>query len=148
MAPPPDPHAACRLHDQAVGGGNFRGALRSVHRGSLHVRAEHYRESRSEADAGLFMARLLSLIFTRCLFSGQIPQLIGDGCSHWLNLAHLATSNASCHADDDRVTRTKAFKPEVQPEARARVLTGIDTLPGRSQSWYVASYHSKSVIKV
>jgi hypothetical protein len=59
-APPaPDPHAPCwpcylRLHDQAVGGGNFRGALRSVHRGSLHARvhAEHYCESRSEPHPG------------------------------------------------------------------------------------------------
>jgi hypothetical protein len=105
-APPaPDPHAACCLHDQAVGGGNFRGALRSVQRGSLHVHAENYRESRSEAHAGqpmndsfhgtspLFKSLLVVFI------SGQIPQLIGDGCPQWLNLAHLAMSNASCHAD-------------------------------------------------
>jgi len=52
MTTTPHSHTTRHFDDQAVGGGNFRGALRSVHRGSLHVHAEHYRESRSEAHPG------------------------------------------------------------------------------------------------
>jgi hypothetical protein len=52
MTTTPHSHTTRHFHDQAVGGGNFRGGLPSVHRGSLHVHAEHYRECSSEADAG------------------------------------------------------------------------------------------------
>jgi hypothetical protein len=51
MATAPHSHTSVRLRDQAIECGNLRGGLCNAQRGSVHVHAEHDRESRSEARA-------------------------------------------------------------------------------------------------
>jgi hypothetical protein len=69
MATAPHSHATRRLHDQSIECGNFRGSLSNVQGGSVHVHAEHDRESRSEARAGqsmnVYFHSTFPLFFTR-----------------------------------------------------------------------------------
>ena len=95
------PHSHPRLRDQTIECGNLRGGLCNAQRGSVHVHAEHDRESRSEARA----CQSMKVYFhsTSPLFlPGPIPQIIRDGRSLWLNLAHLATPDGACHVHDCR----------------------------------------------
>jgi hypothetical protein len=109
------------------GDGNFRGALRSVQRGSLHVHvhAEHYRESRSEAHAG----QPMNVYFhgTSPLFNLETPRILKDGQAQSYRTDVLRawrfTSNLGSQSSAKEILLT------VNIDGRSRVGGGIPYAP-------------------